>query len=221
MPIPIPDVRVRYRTFEFGEVDIHVRTLRDRQQFADPDGEAARLGISSSAWPHFGVVWDASQVLAGLMAEHEVEGKRILEVGCGIALASLVLNKRSANITATDHHPEVEEFLRINAELNHGPRIPFVRTGWEDEPHEDLGVFDLVIGSDLLYEDHHARELSGFIDRHAAGSCEVILVDPGRGHHAKLSKRMVRLGYSHSQSRSPSPEDLSKPFTGQVLSYRR
>lgn len=34
--------------------------------------------------------------------------------------------------------------------LNHGSAIPFVRTGWEDEATE-LGVFDLIIGNDLLY----------------------------------------------------------------------
>ena len=46
--------------------------------------------------------------------------KRILEVGCGLGLASLVLNERSADISATDYHPEVETFLKINTELeNH------------------------------------------------------------------------------------------------------
>jgi hypothetical protein len=34
---------------EFGREDIHVRSLRDNQQFADPDGEAADLGISSAS----------------------------------------------------------------------------------------------------------------------------------------------------------------------------
>ena len=40
------------------------------------------------------------------MFEFEIAGKRILEVGCGIGLASLVLNHRPGDITATDHHPQ-------------------------------------------------------------------------------------------------------------------
>jgi len=41
------DMRIRYSMIEFKEFDIHVRTLRDKQQFFDPEGEAEKLGISS------------------------------------------------------------------------------------------------------------------------------------------------------------------------------
>lgn len=36
----------------------------------------------------------SGEVLAHLMFEHEIDGLKILEVGCGIGLASLVLNHR-------------------------------------------------------------------------------------------------------------------------------
>lgn len=213
-------VRLRYQTLEFGDADIHVRTLRDRQQFSDDEGIAEDLGISSATWPLFGVIWDSGEVLAHLMFEHEITGKRVLEVGCGIALASLVLNHRSADITATDHHPEAGPFLQENTRLNHDAAIPFVRTGWDDADC-GLGEFDLVIGSDLLYERDHAQLLAGFIDRHTKPHCEVILVDPGRGHHAGFSKRMVDLGFTHSQCRPEDTSYLSKAFRGQVLQYQR
>ncbi|MFC6673800.1 hypothetical protein [Marinobacterium aestuariivivens] len=48
-----------------------------------------------------------------------------------------------------------------------------------------------------------------------------MLVDPGRGNHARFSKRMVGLGYAHSQSPPDNPDYLSAPFKGQILSYRR
>ena len=59
------------------------------------------------------------------MFEYQVEGLKILEVGCGIGLASLVLNHRLANITATDYHPEAGGFLNANALLNGDRVIPF------------------------------------------------------------------------------------------------
>ena len=43
-------VRVRYQTIEVGHKDIHLCTLRDNQQFSDPDGVAEQLGISSATW---------------------------------------------------------------------------------------------------------------------------------------------------------------------------
>ena len=56
-------LRFRYQTIEFGKSDIHLRTLRDKQQFEDIDGIAEKLGISPSTWPLFGIVWDSSKVL--------------------------------------------------------------------------------------------------------------------------------------------------------------
>jgi predicted nicotinamide N-methyase len=212
-------LRLRYQTIEFDSVDIHIRTLRDRQQFLDNDGIAEKLGISSAAWPLFGIVWDSGEVLAHFMFDYAIEGKRILEVGCGIALTSLLLNHRHADITATDHHPEAQGFLEENVRLNKGDEIPFVRTGWNDA-NSGLGEFDLIIGSDLLYEREHIELLAGFIDQHAKPVCEVIIVDPGRGNHAGFSKKMVSLGYVHSQSRPVNVDYLAQPFKGQILRYQ-
>ena len=213
-------LRLRYQTLEFGETDIHVRTLRDRQQFSDADKIAENLGIYSSTWSLFGVIWDSSKILAHLMFDYEVKGKRILEVGCGIALSSLVLNSRSADITATDYHPEVESFLDKNVELNGGNTIPFSINDWADN-NSSLGKFDLIIGSDLLYEPNHAELLSHFIHQHAKPHCEVIIVDPGRSQHTQFSKNMVLLGYSHSKTKPGNTSYLHSPFKGHILNYRR
>jgi len=215
--------RVRYQTFEFGEfgeVDIHLRTLRDRQQFADDQGNAEAVGIGSASWPLFGVVWASGEVLARQMWQHDVSNLRILEVGCGIGLTSLVLNHRCADITATDHHPEAHNFLLENTHLNQDPDIPFVRTGW-GEADGLLGKFDLIVGSDLLYEQDHAALLSDFINAHAQPRCQVIIIDPGRSHRGDFSRRMLQLGYSNSDSRVIDTEALNKPYSGHILDFRR
>jgi predicted nicotinamide N-methyase len=211
-------LRFRYQTIEFDDLDIHIRTLRDNQQFCDNDGIAEALGISSATWPLFGVVWPSGEILAHLMSDFEIAGRRILEVGCGIGLASLVLNHRLADITATDYHPEAESFLRMNAKLNDDGEIPFVRTGWSDED-SGLGEFDLIIGSDLLYEREFVHLLASFIDQHAKPHCDVIIVDPGRGNHARFSRHMTSLGYSHSQAKPENTDYLTQPFKGQILRY--
>lgn len=213
-------LRVSYQTIEFGDTDIHLRTLRDKQEFLDAEGIAEKLGISSAQWSLFGVVWPSSEVLAHLMSDFLIKDKRILEIGCGIGLTSLMLNQRDADITATDYHPEVEGFLKHNAALNEDTEIPFVRTGWADELTE-LGKFDLIIGSDLLYEDEHADLLSQFINQHAKAGCEVIIVDPGRGRHARFSKMMVKLGFTHSQSQPAETNYLENKFKGQIIRYDR
>lgn len=216
----VSKLRFRYQTKEFGDTDIHVRTLRDNQQFADDEDAALNLGISSATWPLFGIIWDSGQVLAHHMYQHDIKNKRILEVGCGIGLASLVLNHRSADITATDYHPEVEQFLIENTKLNRGEAIPFVRTGWADEK-TNLGKFDLIIGSDLLYDTDHAAMLSNFIDQHAKHQCEVIVVDPGRKQRGSFSTAMEALGYSASRISPETVDYLDAPFKGQILLFSR
>lgn len=217
----VSTLRLRYQTIEFRHTDIHVRTLRDRQEFSDDKGIAAKLGITSSTWSLFGVIWDSGMVLAHLMQHFDFAGKRILEVGCGIGLSSLVLNSRGANITATDYHPEAQNFLNINAGLNQNKTIPFVRTGWADRD-SCLGKFDVIIGSDLLYEPNHADLLSGFIHKHASQPCEIIIIDPGRRQRARFSQAMRALGYSHCRSRpDTSGYILQEAFGGYVLEYKR
>ena len=39
-----------------GVDDLVIRSLLDKHQFSDPQGDAERLGISSSLWPLFGLI---------------------------------------------------------------------------------------------------------------------------------------------------------------------
>ncbi len=213
-------LRIRYQTIEVGDSDIHVCTLRDKQQFSDPDDEALDLGISSATWPIFGVVWPSSMVLANYMQSYETEGKRILEIGCGIALSSLLLNERDDDITATDYHPEVEGFLNRNTLLNNGKNIAFERVDWADDQSE-LGLFDIIIGSDLLYEDQHVELLADFIQSHANDHCDVIIVDPGRGRKNKLKNKMEAHGFISNYNKPVDTDYLEQPFKGHILEFSR
>jgi len=214
------NLRLCYQTIEFGKIDIHLCTLRNKQEFHDPEGIAEELGISSAAWPIFGIVWPSSLVLAHHMFNYKTGSKRILEIGCGTALSSLLLNKQRADITATDYHPEAENFLNRNAELNGDSLIPFERTNWSDND-DSLGRFDLIIGSDLLYEDEHIELLVGFIRQHSNPECEVIIVDPGRGRKNKFAKRLLELGYTSSFSKPENTDYLDGDFKGYILNFLR
>jgi predicted nicotinamide N-methyase len=216
----LTNLRLSYQTIEFGKTDIHLCTLRNKQEFHDPQGIAEKLGISSATWPIFGIVWPSSLVLAHHMFHYEIGSKRILEIGCGTALSSLLLNKHRADITATDYHPEVERFLNRNSTLNGDSQIPFERTGWADND-DSLGRFDVIIGSDLLYEEEHIELLAGFIQEHSRPACEVIIVDPGRGRKNKFAKKLLEFGYTSSFSKPEHTDYLQSDFKGHILTFLR
>jgi len=214
------NLRLCYQTIEFGKTDIHLCTLRSKQEFYDPNGTAERLGISSAVWPLFGIVWPSSIVLAHHIQSYDTDNKRVLEIGCGIGLTSLLLNKKDVDITATDYHPEAATFLARNSKLNGDSSIPFVRTGWADKS-DSLGMFDLIVGSDLLYEDEHVELLSNFIITHSNDKCEVIIVDPGRGRNNKLAKALAKFGYSYTSSKPSNTDYLANEFKGRILRFYR
>ncbi|MFT7688329.1 MAG: putative nicotinamide N-methyase [Candidatus Azotimanducaceae bacterium] len=217
---PITNLRLRYQTVEFGKTDIHLCTLRNKQEFHDPDGVAEKLGIFSALWPLFGVIWPSSLVLAHHIVDYETNGKRILEIGCGIALSSLLLNKQGADITATDYHPEVQKFLQRNTLLNGDADISYEITDWNNK-NDNLGLFDLIIGSDLLYEDEHSELLANFIKNHSNSACEVIIVDPGRGRKNKFSTKMAEFGFTASLQKPSNTDYLDNKFNGHIVKLER
>lgn len=217
----MPRYEVEIVTHRIGDSDFRIRTLLNKQQFSDSDGAAERAGVSPASWPLFGVVWPAGLALAETMSRFPVDGKNILELGCGIGLTSLVLARRGANITACDHHPLAGDFLRQNAELNGLLPITFLNAPWLG-PNPLLGRYDLIIGSDLLYERDHAALLAGFINHHTNPAAQVLIADPGRGYVSPFSALMVTQGYVRTAQPMPMAQSVGMPASrGQLFSFVR
>lgn len=207
-------------THRIGTDDYRIRALLDRRQYWDPDGDAARAGISSASWPLFGLVWPAGLALADEMSRFAIAGRSVVEVGCGLGIASLVLQRRGVNVTATDHHPLTEEFLRRNAALNDLPPIAYRRASWTGE-NRDLGRFDLIVASDVLYERGHPAELAAFIGRHSTPTTEVMVADPGRAHCGRFRTAMREEGYTSSERRREFPGAERRSKAGRILRFVR
>lgn len=209
---------VKYESFAYNGVDFRIRSLLDRSQYADPDGEAEALGIPDGFWPISGLIWPSGHILAAQMSTFDIRGRRVLEVGCGIALATLVCAERGADVTATDYHPLVETLLRANAGLNDLRPIAYQHGNWHTA-NPELGRFDLIVGSDLLYDDAHPEALAGFIERHAVEGAEVMLVDPGRGSRGRFVRAMSDLGFEGDQALAPATVIDGKAYQGRLLTF--
>ncbi len=216
-----PGYAVRYLDVPIAsESDLRIRALLDRQQYHDPRGLAAAEGISAACWPLFGQVWPSARKLAHLMHSWDIDGKRILEIGCGLALASLVVHRRQGDITASDCHPLARAFLHANLVLNQLPDLPYFNGNWTRTSVE-LGWFDLIIGSDVLYERCHPEQLAGFLHRHAAPKAEVLIIDPNRGNRAAFNRRMRDFGFALTETRLDEPLHDGSPYRGRLLQFSR
>jgi len=216
-----------------GVDDLTIRSLLDRQQFHDPDGEAERQGISSATWPLFGLLWPSGALLAMRLALRPVRaGERILEIGCGLGLASLVAHRRGADITASDNHPLAQAFMVENLRLNALAPMKYRHGAWSTGSPRlrgrtatgtariVRGRFDLLIGSDLLYERDEAGALAGFIGRHSKPGAEVWIVDPDRGNRAAFHRRMSALGFPLREERLDRQASIgAAAYKGRLLTY--
>jgi predicted nicotinamide N-methyase len=80
---------------------------------------------------------------------------RVVELGSGLGLPSLVAAARGARVTATDWAAEAIELLRENATRN-GLELTAERRDWR-EPWDD--TFDLALAADVLYERRNVEPL--------------------------------------------------------------
>jgi predicted nicotinamide N-methyase len=218
-----------------GVHDLIIRSLLDRQQYFDPDGDADRIGISSAAWPLFGLLWPSGAHLAARLALRPISNECILEIGCGLALASLVGHRRGANITASDCHPLAAGFLLENLRLNHLPPLKYLHGHWNapelpassaiavmPSPPTVQGLYDLIIGSDLLYERDDNAGLASFIERHAGPCAEVWIVDPNRGNRPAFNRHMAQAGFRMREEKLDTQASIGIPaYKGRLLIYQR
>ena len=96
--------------------------------------------------PYWAELWPAALALAEALPD--VEGLRVVELGCGLGLPSLVAASRGADVTAVDWAEDAIELLRENASRN-GLTIRAERRDWREPWHER---FDLALAADVLYE---------------------------------------------------------------------
>jgi len=215
-----------------GAAALQIRSLLDRQQFSDPLGLALAVGISSGNWPLFGLIWPSGLQLAAAVARRPMtSGESILEIGCGLALASLVCHRRGALVTASDCHPLAGAFLLENLRLNGLAPMRYCHGDWSHEPTQQAGQdlapevqgrFDLIMGSDVLYERDDGGDLPDFIERHALPASEVLIVDPERGNRAAFTRRLQALGYVLDETLlREAAVELMPAYRGRLLRYCR
>ena len=211
-----------------GVPNLVIRSLLNKQQFYDPGNAALDLGISSAFWSLFGLLWPSGSRLAERMALRPVNAdERILELGCGLGLASLVGHRRGANITASDCHPLAGEFLRENLRLNQLSPMSYQHGHWGQHAaqQQDPAVsskFDLIIGSDILYERDEQGDLANYIHQHMEDHAEVWVVDPNRGNRAHFHRNMAAQGFAlKEECLDISATSDASAYKGRMLTYSR
>jgi predicted nicotinamide N-methyase len=101
--------------------------------------------------PYWAELWPAARALAEALPD--VGGLRVVELGCGLGLPSLVAAAKGAVVTGTDWSRDAIELLQRNAARN-GLALKAEVRDWR-EPWDER--FDLVLAADVLYEERNVE----------------------------------------------------------------
>lgn len=144
--------------------------------------------------PYWPIIWPSGLMLAARILTGEAalppggeaagrgateEGKRAIDLGCGLGTTGIAAALRGWHVTFTDYDPEAVEFAAHNAQRNGVPaeRIRAVHMDWR-APVEER--FPWVLASDVLYERRLHALLLEAIEKLLAPGGEAWVSDPQR-----------------------------------------
>ena len=200
------DYRIKVEQENFGSISLHVESLANLDEAIDTffglfNGKQSDAEIEALC-PYFGLVWPSARGLSEYLVDlgrPSLEGARVLEVGCGLAVPSMVAAKLGAQGVATDLHPDIPHFLQRNLKNNQIESVTFRHLNWTASslPAEMAEEkFEWVIGSDILYEKQQPAPLAAALDRFCSSTGTVVVADPGRPYLQVFSDEMKRLGFT-------------------------
>jgi len=156
--------------------------------------------LQEESGPHLSCWWGITTASIAL-ARHlprlgTLANKRAIELGCGLGVAGIAAALLAANVTFTDFVPEALEFAQRNARLNGltADSTSFQLLDWE-QPTQ-IGSFDLVLGSEILYEYFFHGALLRLLDGILAPAGRIVLTDRKRLVVSRFLGRLIERGFT-------------------------
>ena len=202
--------RVRTETFEHGPLSLEILLPDAAEELIDE----AEFDVDERL-PYWADLWPSARALARRLLEGPAPAGRVLELGSGVALPSLVLLARGAEVLATDWYADALLFARANAERNGLPALATAEVDWRAVP-EELGRFDTVIAADVLYEMRNAESLSLALPRLVAPGGVAVVAVPGRVYRSEFVSRMAWRGWKVEEVLVREPTDYSPAGAQQI-----
>jgi predicted nicotinamide N-methyase len=143
--------------------------------------------------PYWPLLWPPAIAMARAVAAAGWKpGTKILEVGCGIGLASLAAaSTRTWHVTASDRQADAVRLAVSNGALN-----GFVIEGLVLDWHDPIDrIFDVVLGCEVIYDDRLHAPLLSTLDHMLSAEGEAWLADHGRMHAPLFKQRAEAVGF--------------------------
>jgi predicted nicotinamide N-methyase len=165
-------------------LNISVRRVGDAYYVCPADWEQLRHeeGGAGRPVPYWARPWPSGVGLAGHLKDHPPAPEtRVLELGCGLALPSVVAARAGARVLATDGHTDAVAFAAHVLAINE-VEGEVAHVDWSDHANAlvERGPWDLVLAADVLYTSANVEAALRLFGRLVAPAGRLILADPNR-----------------------------------------
>jgi ETFB lysine methyltransferase len=143
--------------------------------------------------PYWAELWPSARVLAEHVATMRGAGRSLLELGCGSGLVATSASLAGFDVTVSDYYDDAILFARVNARRNGAAAVRGMLLDWRDLP-SDVGRFDVVVASDVLYERPYGALVARVLDATLSHDGTAVVADPGRVGRSEFVRALGPLG---------------------------
>lgn len=145
----------------------------------DPNFIKQAFAEGRLSFPYWSQVWPSAIGLSLFLLQHGelLSGKRVLELGAGLGLPSIVAAKTAVEVLCTDKEKAAVDLVQQSAVMH---RLGNLRTAVMDWNNLSNPETDIVLLSDVNYEPQNFQQLRQMIDGLLLQGITIILSTPHR-----------------------------------------
>jgi predicted nicotinamide N-methyase len=170
--------------------------------------------------PYWAELWPSGVALAAKIVCDPaiVQGRRVLELGCGLGVTAVAALGAGADLLVTDYSLEALALCSLNTLDQVGIQPQTLRVNWRNTDMTMrgtvAGTFPVVLAADVLYESRDVEPLLSLVERVVAPSGELWLAEPGRPPAARFLQLIGARGWTDESEECsgpwPDPDDNRK-----------
>ena len=182
-------------------------------------GEVESAYHQDEYMPYWATLWPVARYLAEevLSLEWPAGGKAI-ELGCGLGLPGIAALIKGMDVTFTDYDATALRFVEENAKANGFGSVRTLLLDWRTPLPE---TFDLILASDVIYEQRNVAPLVASFSAMLSAGGSIILADQNRPHADELRDELSKSGFAWIAKSIPIDPSQGREVSGTLYQITR
>ncbi len=184
-----------YRIYKITNIDHVLDKLIENSNQADENA------------PYWAEIWPSAIALGEFFSKMEFEEKRALGLGSGVGVAEMAAKPQGANVVLSDNQEDALRIAELNWMMNFNESPQIFQLDWRSPQRfavceqPNIGEqFDILIASDVAYEQRLFWPLSDTFQKLLKPGGEIYLSEPNRTIAKEFFDLLKKQGFEFERS---------------------